>query len=152
MKAVLLLVTVITLSSGVFANGLDLEYVRLQYEKAAADKNVCKTMMELLSKHTECHVHLAYLGAYQAIWANHTPGVLSKLNSFNRGRRNIEKAVSEKANSIEIRMIRLSVQKNCPSFLGYNNDIIQDQQYLERNKHSVSSVILRKMIDSLLSK
>ena len=151
MKAALCIVVWLSISNGIFANEPDLEYIRKQYEKAATDKNVCQTMIAELRNHTESDIHLAYLGAYQTIWANHTTGAFSKFNTFNKGKKNIEQAVKENPNNVEIRMIRLSVQKNCPAFLGYNDNIVQDRHYLEKYKSTVSSVVLLRMISGLLS-
>lgn len=151
MKAALCIVLWLSISNGIFANEPDLEYVRKQYAKAATDKNVCETMIALLSKNTESNVYLAYLGGYQTIWAKHTHGALSKLNTFNKGKRNIEQAVKDNPNNGEIRMIRLSVQKNCPSFLGYNDNILQDRHFLEKYKNTVSSIVLLRMMNGLLN-
>jgi hypothetical protein len=150
-KALFYVVFWLSISNGVLANGLDLEYIRTQYEKAAIDKDVCETMIIELSKKAETNLHMAYLGAYQTIWASHTKGVMSKFSTFNKGKKNIEKAVMNEPQNIEIRMIRLSIQTNCPSFLNYNDDIADDKQYLEKYQNTVESVILRRMINQLLN-
>ena len=129
---------------------MDLEYLRAQYEKAASDKQICELMIAELINHADSPVQLAYLGGCQAIWANHTNGILSKLNTFNRGKKNIDQAVRANADNVDIRMIRLSVQQNCPSFLNYNDHIIQDRQYLEQHKSKVRSLVLLRIINSLL--
>lgn len=152
MKAILCVVMWLSVSNSIIADGLDLEYVRRQYEKAANDKGICEKMITELSKYPETNVHLAYLGAYQAIWANHTSGVISKFNTFTKGKKNIEKAVEGDRQNVEIRMIRLSVQQNCPAFLNYNDNIAQDRQFLEKHVHAVEPVSLRHMIKELLSK
>ncbi len=52
--------------------------------------------------------------------------------------------------NIEIRFIRLSVQKNAPSFLGYNKNIKEDQLFIENNRREIRSPVLLKNIDKLL--
>lgn len=151
MNATLFMLMWINLSTSIFINTLDLEYVRIEYKKAPSDKNVCRTMIKKLSNNHEGNVHLAYLGAYQMIWANHTPGLFSKFATFKTGRNNIEKAINENPKNAEIRMIRLSVQKNCPLFLGYNDNIREDTQFLEKYRNTVSSVVVMQMINGLLS-
>lgn len=133
------------------ADVLDIEYVRRQYGKAVSDKELCKTMITELSRNTESPVCLAYLGAYQMIWANHTFSPVDKLNTFNTGKKNIEKAVKQSANNVEIRFVRLSVQKNCPGFLGYNENIVQDEQYLSDYKNTIRSETLFNMVNKLLN-
>lgn len=131
---------------------LDLEYIRKHYKKAISEKKICEKMISQLSNNIESDVHLAYLGAYQTIWANHTFSPISKLNTFIEGKKKIEEAVEKSPNNLEIRFIRLSIQKNCPVFLGYNKNINQDTQYINKYKNTISSNILVQMINELLNK
>jgi hypothetical protein len=101
--------------------------------------------------HTQKSVHLAYLGAFQAIWANHTYNPFSKLSSFNKGKNNIEKAVKADPGNVEIRMLRLSVQRKCPGFLGYDSNIKDDTAFLNENINSITSPALQKMAALLLT-
>src|SRR5690554_8141337 len=64
-----------------------------------------------LKKNKNSTVLLGYLGGYQTVWANHVFNPVSKLNTFNEGKRNIEKAIKNDPNSLELRFVRLSVQK-----------------------------------------
>jgi hypothetical protein len=96
-------------------------------------------------------VMTAYLGGLQAIWANHVNNPISKLNTFTKGKKNIELALKKDSNNVEIRYIRLSIQKNTPAFLGYQSEIKMDQQFIEKNKHKVTSPTLKKNIDFLLN-
>ncbi|MBK0370157.1 hypothetical protein [Flavobacterium agrisoli] len=134
------------------SQSFDLEVVRQQYSQSVTDKTVCQNMITELSKKTETDVHLAYLGAYQTIWANHIFNPISKLATFKKGKANIEKAVQQASENVEIRFIRLSVQQNCPKFLGYYQNISEDRDYLIRYKNTVTSVILQKQIKTLLNK
>ncbi|MBX2967581.1 MAG: hypothetical protein KF845_15675 [Cyclobacteriaceae bacterium] len=130
---------------------MGLDYIRENYDKAVSDKNLCKTMIEELKPKQNNTVYLAYLGGLQTIWANHTINPISKLNTFNEGKKNIEKAVNDEPNNIEIRFVRLSVQKNTPSFLGYNHQIKEDEHFLKNNRHHVVSPVLLKLINELLN-
>jgi hypothetical protein len=138
------------LSPGVYAQQLQLDSIRANYSKAVNDKKLCQKMIANLGANSTSAVNLAYLGAYQTIWAKHVINPLSKLQTFNKGKKNIEKAVSAQPDEIEIRFIRLSVQKNCPAFLGYNTHIDEDSKILSANSKNVKSPTLKKMIDALL--
>jgi len=135
-----------------FAYTVDIDYIRTQYEKAAKDKNVCETMIAELINHVESDVHLAYLGAYQTIWAKHTLNPFAKLDTFNEGKRNIEKAVLQSSYNAEIRFVRLSVQQNSPGFLGYKDQIKQDKEFLEHHKHTINSAVVLRMVNTLIGK
>ena len=129
----------------------DLNEVRTSYNKAVLDKKLCKKMIEELELSKEKSViALAYLGAYQTIWANHVFDPLSKLATFKKGKKNIELAISKEPENVEIRYIRFSVQKNSPSFLGYNNNLKEDRDFLVKNKKNINSDFLQKNIETLL--
>ncbi len=68
----------------------DLNEVRTSYNKAVLDKKLCKKMIEELELSKEKSViALAYLGAYQTIWANHVFNPLSKLATFRKERKTL---------------------------------------------------------------
>lgn len=129
----------------------DLNEVRASYSKAVLDKKLCKKMIEELELSKEKSViALAYLGAYQTIWANHVFNPLSKLATFKKGKNNIESAISKEPENVEIRYIRFSVQKNAPSFLRYNSHLKEDRDFLVKNKKNINSDLLQKNIETLL--
>lgn len=129
----------------------DLNEVRTSYNKAVLDKKLCKKMIEELELSKEKSViALAYLGAYQTIWANHVFNPLSKLATFKKGKNNIELAISKEPENVEIRYIRFSVQKNAPSFLRYNSHLKEDRDFLVKNKKNINSDLLQKNIETLL--
>ncbi len=130
----------------------EMEYIRMSYGKAVSDKKLCKTMIETLKNKSENSVNLAYLGAFKTIWAHHAINPISKLSTFNKGKKYIESAVKQNPDNVEIRFVRLSVQKNCPSFLGYNDEIDQDVAFINANKHRIASQQLNKMIAEIIKK
>lgn len=130
--------------------GMDLEYVRANYDKAVTDKKLCRQMIEDLEKAERAPLFLAYLGGLQTIWANHVFSPISKLNTFNQGKKNIEKAVYSDKDNAEIRFVRLSVQKNAPSFLGYHSMIKTDETFLKMHRQKIASNVVQSKIDQLL--
>ncbi len=131
---------------------VDLDYVRKHYVIAVADKNICETLISKLNKNRASNVHLAYLGGLQTIWANHTFNPLTKLSTFKRGKANIDKAIVNEKDNIEIRFVRLSVQKNCPRFLGYYKNIQEDESYLNKHVDKIDDHNLKELIRKLLKK
>lgn len=132
-------------------NNPEMNEVRTNYKVAVQDKNVCKKMIEKLEQSKEkSTVYLAYLGGYQTIWANHVFNPMSKLATFKKGKKNIELAISKEPENVESRYIRFSVQKNSPSFLGYNNNLKEDKDFLVKNKKNINSDLLQKNIETLL--
>ncbi|MDH0660661.1 MULTISPECIES: hypothetical protein [unclassified Empedobacter] len=149
MKILMLFSTVLLMN--VFFKNSDLNEVRTSYSKAVLDKKLCKKMIEELELSKEKSViDLAYLGAYQTIWANHVFNPLSKLATFRKGKNNIELAISKEPENVEMRYIRFSVQKNAPSFLRYNSHLKEDKDFLVKNKKNINSDFLQKNIETLL--
>lgn len=142
-------ILVATASAPAFA--LDPEYVRQSYEPAVKNEKLCKTLIEQLSKETGNVVFLGYLGAYQTIWANHTSSPIAKLNTFNKGKKNIEQALKMAPGNIELHFIRLSIQVNCPDFLQYSSHINADKKIIKSNIDKVESQSLKAMCYKLIN-
>lgn len=149
--SVLILIFPFLFNLGFSTQELDLEYLRLNYEKAVTDKETCQRLIVALSENPSTATHLAYLGAFQTIWAKHSYNPITKLNSFNKGIKNIDNAVKLSPDTIEIRFLRLSIQKKAPSFLGYKNNIDADTEFIKSNHDKVTSEVLKKMIKALLN-
>ena len=138
------------LQMNVPAGGIDLDYVRSNYNKAVANKNLCARMIEDLKPVKSEPLYLAYLGGLQAIWANHVVNPIAKLNTFREGRKNIEKAVLKEPNNVEVRFIRFSIKKNAPFFLGYYSNIKSDKDFLKMHRNEITSRTVLKNIDEAL--
>ncbi|MDY0090559.1 MAG: hypothetical protein RBR78_09360 [Flavobacteriaceae bacterium] len=130
----------------------DFESIRKNYDQFVSDKELCqKTLKQLSESKNDSALHQAYLGVLETVWANHVISPFKKLKTFKSGKQNIDAAIGLEPENVEIRFIRLSVQKNAPSFLGYNNHIKEDTAFIKKNRHLVTSVILNKHITSLLN-
>lgn len=128
-----------------------LDSVRSNYSKVATDKALCAAVIaELKQSQPLTATHLAYLGGVQTIWAKHVFNPISKINTFNEGKRNIERAVSLEPENAEIRFVRLSVQKNAPGFLGYSSHISEDIAFIRQHRAQLQSTIVQHYVESLL--
>lgn len=128
-----------------------LDDVRANYSQLATDKKMCSELLAQLEKNKDqSATHLAYLGGLQTIWANHVFSPISKLKTFNKGKKNIEQAIKKEPDNVELRFIRLSVQKNAPNFLGYHYNINEDIQFIKNNRSQIKSNVINQYIESLL--
>ena len=130
--------------------GQDLNLLRKNLEVAPDNKSVCQQMIQSIPANTSNPVFLAYLGAYQTIWANHVINPFSKLSTFNKGKKNLQKAVSLDGDNVEIRFLRYSIQKNAPKFLGYSDNLTEDKKFIESHRNEVKSVELNNLINKVL--
>lgn len=147
MRTLLLSLCITSLVSfGLYGQSIDLEDMCSNYEHATTDKDLCKTMLEAMEQNKEYPVYLAYLGGLQSIWANHVRNPITKLKTFNKGKENLEKAFLMDSDNIEIRFIRWSVQKNAPKFLGYYQQIEEDEKFIKDNKHKIQSESLKQLV------
>lgn len=139
----------LSICTSVFSQ-VSLEDIRLNYIKSVSDKKLCKRMIDSLTSRKDKSLYLGYLGGYQTIWANHVFNPFTKLSTFNRGKKNIDTAIKSDISNPELRYIRLSVQKNAPSFLDYSNNIGDDTLFLKSNRNRIHSSIIQTNIDVLL--
>lgn len=98
-------------------------------------------VIESLKKDTSLKAK-AYLGYCETIMAQYYFFPTSKWKTFDSGRKKIEMAIQKNNTDVELRYIRLMVQLNAPSFLGYDDNIKSDMTYF--NKELVNSNILLK--------
>lgn len=148
MKAVYVLIAWFTFTTDHSTDGL--EEVRLNYAKAVENKELCREMIERFEKKTKNAIEQAYLGGFQTILAKHAFNPLKKLESFNNGRQTIEAAVQKEPFDVEVRCIRLSVQNNAPSILGYTGNIKEDRDFINANRAKITSPALQRMADKLI--
>ncbi|MFV0184016.1 hypothetical protein OBK16_12340 [Empedobacter falsenii] len=137
-----------------FINQTDvvLEELRGNYAKLSNDKELCaNVIVELDHIKNISAIYLGYLGGAQTINSKHVSNPLNKLKTFNKGKKNIEEAIRIEPENLELRFIRLLVQKNTPSFLNYYSKVEEDTQILSENRHKISSINLRRNIEKILN-
>jgi len=66
-------------------------------------------------------VHQAYAGTAEAASAECASGPMNKIGYFNRGKANIEEAITKDPKNPEVRFMRFATQANIPGFLFYDN-------------------------------
>jgi hypothetical protein len=75
----------------------------------------------------------AYKGLSETMMAQYAFMPTSKLRYFNNGKYKIESAIKAEPSNPELRYIRLMVQLNAPSLLGYNDKISDDLNFFTIN-------------------
>jgi len=134
------------------AMDIPLNEVRLLFNKSATNKDSCKKLMSVLNQYNE--TSNSTLAAYKAcatmMMANHVFNPISKLSSFNQGKKLLEKCVADDDENTEIRYLRFTIQSNVPSFLGYNNSISNDKEFLLNAVNDIRDLQLKQMIISFL--
>lgn len=114
------------------SQSLELERVRNDFFAMGNSENGSLTLFKSLEHANLSNnpVMLAYRGASGAAAAGSVSGVRKKLQYFNQGKDELEKAVAQKPLDVEIRFLRLATQVNAPDFLGYSGDIMNDRKLI----------------------
>lgn len=73
-----------------------------------------------------------YVGAVNIARSRHAP-LLDKREFLKEGIRQLEAAIKEKPGNTELLFLRLTIQLNLPSFLGYNDNIDADKKFVMDN-------------------
>jgi hypothetical protein len=125
--------------------------VRKQYEKAVNSQKAAGELLRQLEKMPAGNpVYSGYAGAVNMIMAKYFNNPISKLESFNKGKERLEKAIKEAPDDIELRFLRYSIQSNTPSFLGYNNELKSDKAFLMWRIDDITDKDLQQRILSFL--
>lgn len=148
MKNVLMLV--IALSMNISVLGSDFKNLRLAYPRAVEDAQLCEKLISILNKGQRSPVETAYYGALLCVQAKHGVSPLEKLRYFKTGKKFLEQAVALAPEDVEVRFLRLSIQHNTPSFLGYRSAVDQDRQFLQNNLSKITAPELRQLVKNLL--
>jgi len=119
----------------------DLSKVRACYKvMSASEKNVEQLITTVnTSKSIPLLVKQGYLAAAEMASAKYKFSPLSKLELFNSGKKKLENAIAADSNNLEIRYLRLTIQHNAPSFLGYNKNITSDKLFLTTHLHRLKT-------------
>ncbi len=140
----LMVISVITLYLGILnlrAQPISIEKVRDQFFTLDKTNDAALKLFKLLEKAdlSKDPVLMAYRGASSAASAGSANGVRKKLEYFNHGKTELEKAVGMKPLDVEIRFLRLATQFNAPGFLGYSGDKKYDKAIILQTLSSVNS-------------
>lgn len=71
----------------------------------------------------------------------------TKLERFNKGKDLLEACISQNKTNAEYRFLRLMVQENAPSILGYDGAIQQDSQLITSNFNQLSTTLQTIMLN-----
>ena len=92
-----------------------------------------------------------YKGAVKMIQAKYAVNPFSRFADFKKGRTLIEAAIARDTTCFEMRYLRLSIQMNLPTFLGYHDNIRADSSFLRAHIYDQTDKQLHQMTVELLT-
>ena len=86
--------------------------------------------LAMQSKEVEAELKTAYYAASEMATAKYLLSPSAKLKTFKSGKNILEQCIEKDSTNAELRYIRLAIQTNAPSFLGYNQSVQDDKLFL----------------------
>jgi hypothetical protein len=116
-------------------NSEDLRKMRQYFNHMSKSEDVTIRMMEVSTNSQTISepLKMAYYAASEMASAQYKFSPIAKINTFNSGKKKLDKAALADPTNIEIRYIRYAIQCNAPSFLGYNKSIKEDRELIFKN-------------------
>jgi hypothetical protein len=110
----------------------DLPTIRKIYPTASNSETSAKDFNSKLVAiaNTDENILVAYKAASIILDSKYEKKLSAKMSRFKEGAQLLEGTIAKEPNSIEIRMIRLSIQENVPGITGYKKNIKEDKKYI----------------------
>ncbi len=136
-----------------FSTVLTISEVRTLFKSAAFEEHACtKLIYSLKNQASQQTVFTAYKASGLMMNAKYVLNPLDKLSTFSKGKNLMEQTVTKDPTNLEIRFLRLAMQANTPSFLGYADAIPRDKKFVLQSLKSETDTELKNMIVAYLQK
>ena len=123
-----------------------LQEVRANLQLAFNEEMACAKLYERIRNANDPEpVLLGYIGAVYIARSRFIP-LLDKRESLKIGREKLEASIKQANNNIELIFLRLTIQLNLPSLLGYNNNIESDKKFLMNNYRKATPELKAKIL------
>jgi hypothetical protein len=129
----------------------DLAELRNLFAYAADDESKARELISASEPFISNSTAKGYYGAGKLMMAKYLFSPYSKLKTFNEGKLLLESAIQRDSQNVELRFLRLSIQNNSPSILGYNAMKAGDKRYLKERLPLLNDGQLKSLITKYLS-
>lgn len=133
----------------------ELMELRKMYSKAGINKeNASAFYNKTVAIRSEEAIVLGYRGFAFTLKAKYESELLKKKNNFSKGVELLESSIKKDPQSLELRVLRMSIQENAPRFLNYNKNLNEDKQLIMngflKSKTEVKAIAIHFMSSSKL--
>lgn len=148
------LLLLFTLNSRFVSDLPSINELRVLYQKAASSESYCRKLISCLdSCNKDDHpLYFGYKGSATMMMAQYAANPFTKLSYFKKGKKMLESAIAVDKNNIELRFLRLGVQVQTPSFLGYKDSLEADRSFLLSAVPALKDHSLKERIIDYLKK
>ena len=124
-----------------------LEDVRQNLPNAFHEQKICYKLFDKVKNISNPEtVLLGYIGAIHIARSRFIP-FMEKRESLSKGEQKLEASIKKDPQNVELIFLRLTIQLNLPSVLGYNDNIESDKKFLMNNYKSATPDLRVKIVD-----
>ncbi|MEO9802184.1 MAG: hypothetical protein ABJF04_03000 [Reichenbachiella sp.] len=118
----------------------EVEALREQYLSAALDKSRIEDLAESCAtlKNPNAVVSRGYCTMIHFLEAKNAFNPYRKFAEFNTGKRLLDSLIQIQPKNIELRYLRHTIQDRVPGFLGYNENMKEDEEYMQVNLPAIN--------------
>ena len=129
----------------------DVKHLRKLYLTSYNNKSTCDSLSSYLNLFDKKNNTIdAYIGANNLLISKFSKNIVKKFKYFEEGKNLIEQAIKNDPKNIEIIFIRYLNQINCPWFLNYNQNLVEDYDFLIKNLNFISDPYFKNVIEKIL--
>ena len=129
----------------------DVKHLRKLYLTSYNNKSKCDSLSRYLNLFDKKNYTIdAYIGANNLLISKFSKNIVKKFKYFEEGKNLIEQAIKNDPKNIEIIFIRYLNQINCPWFLNYNQNLVEDRDFLIKNFNLINDQYFKNVIQKIL--
>ena len=148
MKKIIILILFININ---YVYAQNVKNARELYLTAHNNKSTCDSLSNYLNQLTEKDNTInAYIGANNLLISKFSNNIIKKFKYFEEGRKIIENSIKNDPENIEIIFLRYLNQRNSPWFLNYNQNLVEDYDFLIKNLNLISDPYFKNVIQKIL--
>ncbi len=145
---ILVLVFILNTKIDLCGQSLLVNDIRARFALAVKSEEACEELFNEMNqmKGKREPVFTGYLGAVTISMSKYTGNPFGKYEYFQDGKKLVESAIREAPANVELRFIRLSIQENAPSFLGYTSNVAADKKIILEQLQNLPQPKLKEAI------
>lgn len=128
--------------------------IRESFFKASYDKFTFNGFQSLLKEEvfTNKNTYRGYLGAFSVLKAKYNGNIIQKLKLIGQGTQELDKAIKNDPDNLELRFLRFSVEFHVPGILLNKSHLTVDRNFIMNNAHKATALSLSdNFVSGLLS-
>ncbi len=148
MKKIIILILLVNIN---YVYSQNIKKVRELYLTSYNNKSRCDSLRDYLNQLEEKDNTInAYIGANNLLISKFSNNIIKKFNYFEEGKKIIEQSIKNDPKNIEIVFLRYLNQRNSPWFLNYNQNLVEDYDFLIKNLNFISDPYFKNVIQKIL--